>query len=72
MAMARIGLGGVHLKPTKGYHFADGPFVEYFYEEEMLPETATNTGALAAALNAEMARLVEEDVDTKVPSIEAF
>lgn len=60
VAMARIGLGGECLKPTKGYHFADGPYVEYE------GEYAADTGALAAALNAEMARLVEEGTDTKV------
>lgn len=64
VAMARIGLGGECLKPTKGYHFQEGPYVEY--EGEMPPQYAADLEALMAALNAEMKVLVEEGVDTNV------
>ncbi len=62
--MARLGLGGECLKPTKGYHFSEGPYVEY--EGELPPQYAAEPQALVAALNAEMGLLVEEGVETKV------
>jgi hypothetical protein len=62
--MANLGLGGECLKPAKGYHFAEGPYVEY--EGELPVEYAGDVGALVSTLNAEMARLVEEGVETKV------
>jgi len=54
------------LKPGRGYHFADGPWVEY---EGAVP--AEERSALVAALNAEMARLIELDADTVVQAVPA-
>lgn len=47
-----------------GYHFPEGPYVEY--EGDMPPQYAAEPTALVAALNAEMARLVEEGAATEV------
>lgn len=50
--------------PNIGYHFPEGPYVEY--EGDMPPKYAAEPAALVAALNAEMARLVEEGAATEV------
>jgi hypothetical protein len=61
-AVTRAGYGG-RLKPTKGYHFADGPYVEY---RGSLP--AEEREAFVMAVNERLQEVVREAIDTKVGS----
>lgn len=56
MAVAQAGHN--HLKATKGYHFADGPYVEY---EGAVGDAA----AFVRDVNARLAALVQEAIDTQ-------
>ena len=56
-----------YLKPTKGYHFAEGPYVEY---QGMLP--ADKTASFVDDLNHQLQILVEEGIDTQVCSYVAL
>jgi Ser-tRNA(Ala) deacylase AlaX len=49
------------LPPTKGYHFLDGPYVEY---RGIIP--ADERPALLEKLQAAFQELLEEDIDTKI------
>ena len=57
-AMARV---GSVLPPLKGYHFLDGPYVEY---KGKIPEE--ERGPLLEKLQAAFQELVEEDIDTQI------
>jgi Ser-tRNA(Ala) deacylase AlaX len=53
-----------HLKPTKGFHFLEGPFVEY---KGKLPSDGVGTAEeIVDALNLKMQALIEEDIGTTV------
>ena len=54
------------LKPGRGYHFEDGPWVEY---EGGVP--AEERASLVESLNTEMARLIAADEDTRVEAVQA-
>lgn len=60
-APAALGPLGPPLRPGKGYHFADGPYVEY---DGDVPAAARE--ALPALLDAEIRRLVAADAATAV------
>lgn len=53
------------LQAAKGYHFTDGPYVEYNCSPgfTMSPEEMT---ALPATLNAVMSEMISEKIDTQV------
>jgi len=57
VAMDRAGYS--HLEPAKGYHFADGAYVEY-------AGVADDAAALVEALNAQLRAIVAEDAVTEV------
>lgn len=63
-AMSSLGLLSSSLRATKGYHFPDGPHVEY---DGVLPPSSSDA-ALPASLNAALAPLLEADVPTAVSS----
>ncbi len=60
VAVLQLQLG---LRPTKGHHFEDAPFVEYYGK---LPPEAGTAEEVVAALNVKMRALVEEGVPTEV------
>ncbi len=65
-AMRACGYPATRLKPTKGYHFLDGPFVEYEMaagEPLLSPE---EIAALPTQLTVEMHKLIEADIPTEV------
>lgn len=57
-AMARV---GQTFPPTKGYHFLDGPYVEYKGKVD-----AKDRDALVEKLRAEFDAIVEEDIPTSI------
>lgn len=63
-AMANLGYPNDRLKATKGYHFPDGPSVEY--EIIGAPLTPEEMGSLPSSLTSEMQSLVEADIETEV------
>eukprot|EP00605_Chrysophyceae_sp_TOSAG23-4_P002794 GSChrysophyteH1.ASY1.ANO1.3078.1 assembled CDS len=65
-AMGAIGYGD-RLVGVKGYHFLDGPNVEYILKGEALSKD--ELAELPGLLTAEMRRLVEEDIPTVVRNI---
>ena len=67
MAMGSIGYGE-RLIGVKGYHFLDGPHVEYILKGE--PLSKEEMDALPGQLSSEMRKLVEADIPTIVQSIE--
>jgi hypothetical protein len=52
---------GFNLIPNKGYHFKDGPFVEYIGKVE-----AKDRDGMVIALKEAFSGLVEEDIDTTI------
>jgi len=56
-------LGYDYLKPSKGYHFVDGPYVEYNNGKTM-PEAERKT--LPERLNEQFAQLCNDDIPTTV------
>ncbi|GAB5035029.1 alanine-trna acid forming aminoacyl-trna and related binding isoform 1 [Nannochloropsis oceanica] len=54
---------GMQLRPSKGYHFQDAPYVEYF--GRLLPEAGTAV-EVATALTEKMKTLVEADIPFEV------
>jgi len=58
VCMVRLGFA---LKPTKGYHFPDGPYVEY--EGTMSPE---DRETLPRKLKAKMREIVSENIATEI------
>ena len=63
-AMTNIGFPPERLRATKGYHFLDGPNVEYeIIGEALTPEEITG---MLPKLNSEMKDLVEADIETLV------
>ena len=62
VAMALI--GHAHLKPTKGYHFPDGAYVEYEMGTPKLTEAEKE--ALPAQLTTKMSELAEASVASEV------
>jgi len=58
-AMARVGMT---FPPTKGYHFMDGPYVEY---KGKIPD-AKEKENLVAKLQVEFAQIVEEDIQSNI------
>ena len=63
VCVLQIGLAE-HLKPTKGFHFLEGPFVEY---KGKLPSDGVGTPEeIVNALNVKMQALIEEDIGTTV------
>lgn len=50
--------GHSHLKATKGYHFADGPYVEY-------EGAVADAAAFVRDVNTRLAALVQEGIDTQ-------
>jgi Ser-tRNA(Ala) deacylase AlaX len=63
-AMANLGYPSDRLKATKGYHFPDGPSVEY--EIVGAPPTPEEMASLPSSLTTEMLSLVEANIDTEV------
>lgn len=57
IAAARL---NISWKPTKGYHFPDGPYIEYEGTIDMQPEE------LCAKLNEEIPKLIKEDMSTQI------
>lgn len=51
------------MKPSKGYHFIDGPYVEYQTTEVI---TENEIKELVPALNSALADIVKEDIATKI------
>jgi Ser-tRNA(Ala) deacylase AlaX len=63
-AMTNIGYPPERLKATKGYHFLDGPHVEYEITGEAL--TPEEIAGIPLKLNSEMKALVAANVETVV------
>jgi len=63
-AMQRCGLFA-QLKATKGYHFSDGPYVEY---QGVISEAQLTT--LPHDLNVEMQRMINESIPTTVEKMD--
>lgn len=57
--MARIGL---HLKPQKGYHFLDSPYVEYAGKVE-------DKDGTVKALQEKFQEIVKEGIQTKIVTL---
>ena len=66
VAMTNSGMAS-RLRPTKGYHFTPGSYVEYEGDKLDVPER----DALLAKLQASMDQLVAQSIDTKVQSVDA-
>ena len=60
VAVLQLGLG---LRPTKGYHFQDAPYVEYLGK---LPSEAGTADEVATALTDKMKVLIEADIASEV------
>ena len=60
VAVLQLGLG---LRPTKGYHFQDAPYVEYLGK---LPSEAGTAEEVATALTDQMKTLIEADIASEV------
>lgn len=54
---------GLQLRPTKGYHFHDAPYVEYIGK---LPPEAGTPDEVATALTDKMKTLIEADIPSEV------
>jgi len=57
--------GKVAWKPTKGYHFLDGPYVEYDASNDTIPD-AKDRPALLQELQSAFDELVEQDIATEI------
>jgi Ser-tRNA(Ala) deacylase AlaX len=66
VAMTKAGMADKGLKPTKGYHFTPGSYVEY---EGKLD--AAERESLVPALQAQMDQLIAQRITTKVMDIDA-
>ena len=60
--MERLGFSG-RLKPAKGYHFDDGPYVEFECSDEL---TAAEIASLPALLTDSLRQIVSENIATVV------
>jgi len=52
--------------PSKGYHFADAPYVEYIVSEEGGGLTEAEIRDMPALLSASMAEIVAQAIETRV------
>ena len=57
-------IGHAHLKPTKGYHFPDGAYVEYETGAQKLTEAEKE--AMPEQLTKKMAELIEASIASEV------
>ena len=62
--MSNIGFPPERLKATKGYHFLDGPSVEY--EVVGAPLTPEEISGMPSSLQTEMSTLIEANIETVV------
>lgn len=65
-AMGLVGFGQDRLVGTKGYHFLDGPFVEYVLVAGRDALSATEVASLPTKLTEELRKLVEANTVTEI------
>jgi len=65
-AMRNVGIKSERLLGTKGYHFLDGPYVEYQLQPNQAELTSSELSTLPQLLTVELRRLVELDILTTV------
>jgi Ser-tRNA(Ala) deacylase AlaX len=69
VGMRNIGITSDRLLGTKGYHFLDGPYVEYQLQPKQAELTAEELSTLPALLTTELRRLVQLDIPTLIEDI---
>lgn len=68
-AMTRSGYPSTVLKPMKGYHFQDGPYVE-FQIQAPLTLSENDLKTLQSQLNENLANIIAENIPTVVASVD--